>query len=230
MIEEIEKLILKLLNIVDNKQLNYDEELSNNIFLRLNHALTFLEKYKAKRNENENINNDKNYIKNREKNIISEKKYSSQKWEELINKIDILKQLINEDRIFETSIVYDDIQQMLAKFDPKQYFPEIFFPLYATLSPHIKDIHKNIDKFSNTIQWYMSKKMYNIDYSSFLKERTCINENNIINSPQEIIDNYFYPKTSSVANELEYNDDKKIAGCIDDLIDNTEISDEFTKK
>ncbi|MDE5039732.1 phage tail protein, partial [Francisella tularensis subsp. holarctica] len=67
-----------------------------------------------------------------------------------------------------TSIVYNDIQNLLVNFDPKEYFPEILFPLYKKIAPFIGNIHKNIDYYSSSSQWSIAQKMDNIDYKSLL--------------------------------------------------------------
>lgn len=60
------------------------------------------------------------------------------KWQTLLEKIKILKELTAQDKIFESAIVYDDVQKLLEDFDPKEYFPEVFFALYKAIAPNIK--------------------------------------------------------------------------------------------
>ena len=124
----------------------------------------------------------------------------SLKWIMLIEKIEVLKSLIDSGRIFEASIVYNDIQNLLANFDPKEYFPEIFFPLYQKIAPFISNIHKTIDYYSSSIEWSIAEKMYNIDYNKFLHKLEKMPENNFLNSFSdnflnsfsEVNKNYFY--------------------------------------
>ncbi|MWW92128.1 type VI secretion system protein IglI family protein, partial [Francisella tularensis] len=122
----------------------------------------------------------------------------SEKWKTLIEKIEVLKALVESERMFETSIVYNDIQNLLVNFDPKEYFPEIFFPLYKKIAPFIGNIHKNIDYYSSSIQWSIAQKMYNIDYKSFLDTLEKMPENNFLNSSSDITKNFFYETSSEV--------------------------------
>ncbi|APC97024.1 type VI secretion system protein IglI family protein [Francisella frigiditurris] len=141
----------------------------------------------------------------RQLNSSQNQNFRSHKWLTLIEKIEVLKELIENERIFETSIVYDDIQNLLVNFDPKEYFPEIFFPLYKKIAPHIKDIHKNIDLYSSSIQWSIAKKMYNIDYNEFLENYEKMPENKLINTPSA--ESHFYG-TSSEAQDYSKEENR----------------------
>jgi hypothetical protein len=116
--------------------------------------------------------------------------YKSYKWQTLLAKIEVLKDLVDKERIFETAIVYEDIQQLLVDFDPKEYFPEVFFPLYKKIAPEVKKIQQSIDFHSTSVQWNIAKKMYQIDYESFLNDYEKMPENNIIGMPG--VDKHFY--------------------------------------
>ncbi|MFC4892158.1 type VI secretion system protein IglI family protein [Pseudofrancisella aestuarii] len=141
----------------------------------------------------------------RQLNSSQNQNFRSHKWLTLIEKIEVLKELIENERIFETSIVYDDIQNLLVNFDPKEYFPEIFFPLYKKVAPYIKDIHKNIDLYSSSIQWSIAKKMYNIDYNEFLENYEKMPENKLINTP--LAESHFYG-TSSEAQDYSKEENR----------------------
>ena len=109
--------------------------------------------------------------------------YKSYKWQTLLGKIEVLKSLVDKDRLFETAIVYEDIQQLLEDFDPKEYFPEVFFSLYKKVAPEVKKIQQSIDFYSTSAQWNIAKKMYQIDYESFLSDYEKMPENNVIGMP-----------------------------------------------
>ena len=127
----------------------------------------------------------------------------SHKWIELIDKIDVLKELVKSDRLFETAVVYDDIRNKISKFDPKEYFPEVFFPLYKSITPVARKIHVSIDEYSSTVQWEMAKKMYDIDYKSFLLDYERMPENDLIGSHDS--NNHFY-NSSSESNDSDSED------------------------
>ncbi|MDE5015019.1 phage tail protein, partial [Francisella tularensis subsp. holarctica] len=76
-----------------------------------------------------------------------------------IEKIEVLKALFESEIMLDTSIVYNDIQNLLVNFDPNEYFPEIFFPLYKKKAPFIGNINKNIYYYSSSIQWSISQNM-----------------------------------------------------------------------
>ncbi|MBK2125032.1 type VI secretion system protein IglI family protein [Fangia hongkongensis] len=103
--------------------------------------------------------------------------FASAKWYKLVKKIAILQILIKEKRLFEAAIVYKDIQGELVKFDPKQYFPGLFFPLYKTLAPNARKMHEYIDMHSNSLQWHIAKQMYDVDEMRFLKDLPLMTEN-----------------------------------------------------
>jgi hypothetical protein len=72
----------------------------------------------------------------------------------------ILTKIIDDKRLFETSIVYNNIQKVLANLNlnPKKYFPEVFFLLYNKILRHISSLDKNINDLSDIDQWHVSKK------------------------------------------------------------------------
>lgn len=97
-------------------------------------------------------------------------KFASSSWHELVNKIGMFQLLIKEKRLFEAAIVYKDIQSELAKFEPKKYFPGLFFPFYQALAPNAEQVHHFMDKHSKTLQWDIANNLYEMDSNRFLKE------------------------------------------------------------
>lgn len=204
-IQSIIDLVQNLISFFEENDLGYD----NDTKLQLNKTLNkikdslLLEEKKHQESDvssykettNESPSQDKQtYLPENINNVTT----GSTKWTTLIEKIEVLKSLVDSGRIFETSVVYNDIQNLLANFDPKEYFPEAFFPLYKKIAPFIGDIHKNIDYYSSSIQWSIANKMYQIDYNQFLENLEKMPENNFLDPGLTLAKEHFY-ETSSEA-------------------------------
>ncbi|AEE26684.1 type VI secretion system protein IglI family protein [Francisella hispaniensis] len=210
-IELLIKLIEQITIFFENNNLNYNPDLKiqlNKTLKKIKDSLILEDQKSHESKVKETINE----TKKKEQASITDKKtiQGSEKWITLIEKIEVLKALVESERIFETSIVYNDIQNLLVNFDPKEYFPEIFFPLYKKIAPFIGNIHKNIDYYSSSIQWSIAQKMYNIDYKSFLDNLEKMPENNFLNSSPDITKNFFY-ETSSELKKTPIQDHKIMA-------------------
>ncbi|QEO57311.1 type VI secretion system protein IglI family protein [Francisella marina] len=212
-IENIVNLINKFTVFFDENNLSYNSDLK----VQLDKTLNKIKKSIAtQEQQNQSVEQEphkdvkQSVTKSEELISVTEKNLQgSDKWQSLVEKIEILKSLVDDERIFETSIVYDDIQNLLANFDPKEYFPEVFFPLYKKIAPIIGDIHKNIDYYSSSIQWSVAKKMYEIDYSQFLDDLEKMPENNFINSTSSSIAKEHFYETNSEAKK-EYREKNKV--------------------
>lgn len=209
--DNIIDLINKLIAFFDENSLSYDSDLKIQLSKTLNklkNTLT-LEEQKNQNEEQEPIQTTEEVKTNSKqaKPATMANTQGSEKWLSLVEKIEVLKSLVDSQRIFETSIVYDDIQNLLANFDPKEYFPEVFFPLYKKIAPIIGDIHKNIDYYSSSIQWSVAKKMYEIDYNQFLDNLERMPENNFLNN-SSLAQDHFY-ETNSEAKK-QYRENNKI--------------------
>ncbi|AJI74407.1 hypothetical protein BZ13_627 [Francisella philomiragia subsp. philomiragia ATCC 25015] len=211
-IDNIIDLINKLIDFFDDNNLIYDSDLKIQLSKTLNklkNTLT-LEEQKNQNDEQVPIQTTEE-VKTNSKQVkpaTMANTKGSEKWLSLVEKIEVLKSLVDSQRIFETSIVYDDIQNLLANFDPKEYFPEVFFPLYKKIAPIIGDIHKNIDYYSSSIQWSVAKKMYEIDYNQFLDNLERMPENNFLNNSSSLAQDHFY-ETNSEAKK-QYRENNKI--------------------
>ncbi|WP_299009536.1 type VI secretion system protein IglI family protein [uncultured Shewanella sp.] len=106
-------------------------------------------------------------------------KFASVNWYQLIEKVSMFQLLVAKKRFFESAIVYNDLQRELIKFDPKTYFPGLFFPLYKTLSSNARLIHNFIERHSNSLQWHIAEKLYHIDKKKFIKELPLMIENSM---------------------------------------------------
>ncbi|MBK2257383.1 type VI secretion system protein IglI family protein [Francisella philomiragia] len=194
-IDSIIEIVQEVIIFFEKNNLNYNSDFK----IQLNKTLRKIKSSLILKDQKNDTYFDKESINQVEATITDQKTIQgSEKWKTLIEKIEVLKALVESERIFETSIVYNDIQNLLVKFDPKEYFPEIFFPLYKKIAPFIGNIHKNIDYYSSSIQWSIAQKMYNIDYKSFLDTLEKMPENNFLNSSSDITKNFFYETSSEV--------------------------------
>lgn len=103
--------------------------------------------------------------------------FASVAWYKLVKKVAILKSLMHQKRLFEAAIVYQDLQSELTQFDPKKYFPGLFFPIYKTLATNAREIYEHIAMHSNSLQWHIAKQMYATDDMRFLKDLPSMAEN-----------------------------------------------------
>ncbi|EDZ90957.1 type VI secretion system protein IglI family protein [Francisella tularensis] len=194
-IDSIIEIVQEVIIFFEKNNLNYNSDFK----IQLNKTLRKIKSSLILKDQKNDTYSDKEAINQVEASITDQKTIQgSEKWKTLIEKIEVLKALVESERIFETSIVYNDIQNLLVNFDPKEYFPEIFFPLYKKIAPFIGNIHKNIDYYSSSIQWSIAQKMYNIDYKSFLDTLEKMPENNFLNSSSDITKNFFYETSSEV--------------------------------
>ncbi|APC96142.1 phage tail protein [Francisella tularensis subsp. novicida] len=194
-IDSIIEIVQEVIIFFEKNNLNYNSDFK----IQLNKTLRKIKSSLILKDQKNDTYSDKEAINQVEASITDQKNIQgSEKWKTLIEKIEVLKALVESERIFETSIVYNDIQNLLVNFDPKEYFPEIFFPLYKKIAPFIGNIHKNIDYYSSSIQWSIAQKMYNIDYKSFLDTLEKMPENNFLNSSSDITKNFFYETSSEV--------------------------------
>ncbi|AJI51245.1 type VI secretion system protein IglI family protein [Francisella tularensis] len=194
-IDSIIEIVQEVIIFFEKNNLNYNSDFK----IQLNKTLRKIKSSLILKDQKNDTYSDKESINQVEATITDQKTIQgSEKRKTLIEKIEVLKALVESERIFETSIVYNDIQNLLVNFDPKEYFPEIFFPLYKKIAPFIGNIHKNIDYYSSSIQWSIAQKMYNIDYKSFLDTLEKMPENNFLNSSSDITKNFFYETSSEV--------------------------------
>ncbi|WP_052399165.1 type VI secretion system protein IglI family protein [Candidatus Francisella endociliophora] len=189
------------------KSLEYDSLTEKQLQIVLNKFVKKEEKLEEAEASEESLQQDITVDKSTVKSDATLKNtssFKSHKWMELLDKVDVLKGLIATERIFEAAVAYEDLQEILAKFDPKEYFPEVFFPLYKALAPNVKRIHQNIDSYSTSIQWQMAKKMYSIDYKSFLEDYEKMPENTIVDTPNA--NDHFYSEKNHYENK-NYKED-----------------------
>ena len=96
--------------------------------------------------------------------------FASNHWYLLIKKCYLLPKLIKAHRLFEAAIVYDDIELSLQAFDPKVYFPGLFFDLFKSLAPVATQLHQYISAHQDSLQWYLSEQLYHSNLDRFIDD------------------------------------------------------------
>ena len=95
---------------------------------------------------------------------------SSDKWSLLLKKVEDLKFAIRNQNIMQISIIYNSLEKELSKFNPKDYFPEIFFDVYLNLNPVMSKILKFTENNFESVEWYLANNLYSLNPSKFLDE------------------------------------------------------------
>ena len=161
--EQIDKYKKLLIN-------NYNIESSGEL-TKIEEVITFFEvekiEEKVEIKENEIIKTEENIKK-----IVHSNKsdiiFESYSWKEIKRKILLFRSLINEERYLEAALFFKDINKSIISFDPRKYFPEVFYPFYESMTNDFKSVLDLIDKKSNTLQWHIVEQMYNADYESLV--------------------------------------------------------------
>ncbi|RNC77860.1 hypothetical protein DA717_07905 [Piscirickettsiaceae bacterium NZ-RLO2] len=110
--------------------------------------------------DNQEVDKNEEKIEEQPKESISTGLKSSSKLSQLFKKIELCMELVNQNRLFEAALFYRDIQDKLTRFDPIEYFPEVFVPFYRNLSKSYAKIQKFIDTSQDTLEWHIAVQMY----------------------------------------------------------------------
>ena len=92
----------------------------------------------------------------------------SGKWNCLKNKIVIFRQLMNGERFLEAALFYKDINDEVVNFDPREYFPDVFFPLYEAMSKKFDNVLDILDQQHDTMQWFITEQLHRINSALLL--------------------------------------------------------------
>jgi len=85
----------------------------------------------------------------------------------LLDKLEVFAQLIQEKNFTLASLVADDINDIIAHFDPQIYFPELFKKYSYLLALHISRLSA-VDAHKQTLEWRAFKSLYKTDLDAFL--------------------------------------------------------------
>jgi len=112
----------------------------------------------------------------------------------LLNKIEVFEQLINEKKFIMAALVAEDINDIVANFDPKVYFPGLFSKYSYLLAMNISKL-SSFDGQKNTVEWQAMKELYKVDLNSFITFDT------------DNIDPEFFQKREADTGDEDYDED-----------------------
>ena len=174
---------------------------------------------------------DNDYIKNELDNIQTSEdsnyidKFASIKWYKLIKKIKLIRILLQDNKYFETAIIYKDLEEEIKNFDPKYYFPGLFFDLFKEIAPKLSRIYRFSALHNESLQWHIAENLYQTDPDRFVKELDKLISNT---QPDEEFTEYQsedLDRNISLIDPEYINDDNDLEfKQIDSTIDNMEIN------
>ncbi len=88
---------------------------------------------------------------------------ASTKWLELENNIIIFSELMRKQRFLEAAVFFKDINQQIINFDPREYFPDIFYQLYQAMTNNFDKVCDIIDHRQNSLEWLVTEQLFRIN-------------------------------------------------------------------
>ncbi len=88
---------------------------------------------------------------------------ASTKWLELENNIIIFSELMRQQRFLEAAVFFKDINQQIINFDPREYFPDIFYQLYQAMTDNFDQVCNIIDHQQNSLEWLVTEQLFRIN-------------------------------------------------------------------
>ena len=85
----------------------------------------------------------------------------------LIRKLDAFDRLIAQEKFPLAALVADDINAIIANFDPKVYFPKLFARFSLQLAANISELVA-YEEYKNTVEWKAMRELYKVDLDSFV--------------------------------------------------------------
>ncbi len=85
----------------------------------------------------------------------------------LLNKIEVFEQLISKEKFIMAALVAQDINDIVANFDPTVYFPGLFSKYSYLLAMNISKL-SSFDGHKKTVEWQAMKELYKVDLNSFI--------------------------------------------------------------
>jgi hypothetical protein len=75
--------------------------------------------------------------------------------------------LLKKQKYSLAAIVSDNINKLIAEFNPKIHLPQLFSPYMQTYATNVNELSEN-DNLKNTFEWQSLKELYKVDLQSFL--------------------------------------------------------------
>jgi hypothetical protein len=96
--------------------------------------------------------------------VIAEGSYHLQL---LLRKMKAFERLIEKEEFNKAAIVADDINDIIANFDPRLYFPKIFSRYSLLRALKIADISA-FEEYKGSVEWQTMQDLYKVDLDSFV--------------------------------------------------------------
>lgn len=85
----------------------------------------------------------------------------------LIKKMEVFDYLISERKYASAAIVADDINAIIANFDPRIYFPKLFITFVLQFAANINSLVA-YEEYKSTAAWQALQELYKVDLESFV--------------------------------------------------------------
>ena len=85
----------------------------------------------------------------------------------LMSKLDAFDRLISEEKYPSAALVANDINTIIANFDPKIYFPKLFSRFSLLFAANISELMA-FQEHQGTAEWQALEELYKVDLNSFV--------------------------------------------------------------
>ncbi|QTA81216.1 Lipase-like domain-containing protein [Desulfonema limicola] len=85
----------------------------------------------------------------------------------LLQKLDAFDRLISAEKFHLAALAADDINTIIANFDPKIYFPKIFARFSLLFARHISELIAH-EQHKGSVEWMALQELYKVDLESFV--------------------------------------------------------------
>ena len=85
----------------------------------------------------------------------------------LIRKLEAFDRLISAGKYSSASLVADDINNIIADFDPKIYLPKLFTRFSLQFAANINELFA-FEEHKNSVEWQAMQELYKVDLESFV--------------------------------------------------------------
>ena len=92
----------------------------------------------------------------------------SHEFAELCRKLKAFETLVEKGRHDKAALVAADLQQLIAQFDPRAYFPELFSTFAALFSEHIETLSHHFEQRESPA-WGALDQFYRVDLKAFVE-------------------------------------------------------------
>jgi len=85
----------------------------------------------------------------------------------LIRKLEAFDRLISAEKYSSAALIADDINSIIADFDPKVYFPKLFTRFSLRFAANINELFA-FEEHKNSVEWQAMQELYKVDLESFV--------------------------------------------------------------